>query len=159
MTPATSQRQLRDDELLITHEFAAPRALVWRIWEDVEHVRRWWGPEGFTVLSLESDFRPGGAWRCHMHSDTYGHSWSSGHYREIEKPGRIVLTFAWEQDSGEPTETIATVTFEDRGDKTIQQFHQTPFSSVENRDGHARGWTGHFNKEGAYAEALAREEN
>jgi uncharacterized protein YndB with AHSA1/START domain len=158
MTARTDPRRIADDELLITREFDAPLALVWRLWEDVEQARRWYGPEGFAVLDLDIDFRPGGAWRCHMHSDAYGHSWSSGHYREIERHRRIVHTFAWEQGSGETTETLVTVTFEQRDGRTIQHFHQTSFSSVDYRDGHVAGWNSQFNKEQAYVEGLAKGE-
>ena len=159
MTTATSARKLRDDELFITREFDAPRALVWRMWEDEDHRRRWWGPEGFAILSLESDFRVGGAWRVHMHSDAYnGGGWSAGVYREIEKPHRIVFTFAWGEGSGETIETLVTVTLEERDGKTFQHFHQTPFSSVESRDSHVGGWNSLFNKEAAYAKAMAKGE-
>jgi len=158
MATAAGVPKLRDDELLITRAFNAPRALVWRMWEDEDHRRRWWGPEGFAVLSLESDFRPGGLWRVHMRSDSYGESWSSGVYREIRKPDRIVFTFAWEEGFGEPTETLVTVTLEERDGKTIQHFHQAPFRSVEIRDGHVGGWNSLFNRQAAYAAAMPKGE-
>ena len=150
--------KLGDDELLITREFDAPLALVWRIWEDPDHMIRWWGPEGFTCTSLDVDFRPGGAWRIAMVSDAYGESRSGGRFREIEKGKRIVFTFAWDESSGEGNETTITVTFEERDGKTIQRFHQAPFTSVESRDSHVGGWNSLFNKEQAYAEDLARRE-
>jgi len=159
MAPPIEARKLRDDELLITRTFNAPLALVWRMWEDEDHMRRWWGPEGFSILSLTSDFRPGGAWRCRMTSDAYGEGRSGGTYSEIEKEKRIVFSFAWEEDLGDPTLTTVTVTFEERGGKTIQHFHQTPFATPEYRDGHVAGWNSLFNKEEAYAERLARGEN
>jgi uncharacterized protein YndB with AHSA1/START domain len=147
---------LRDDELLITRTFKAPLSLVWRMWEDEDHMRHWWGPEGFTVLSLAADFRVGGAWRVHMMSKQWGESWSGGAFREIEPRQRIVFTFAWDEGSGETTETLVTVTFEEAdGVTTLQHFHQTPFSSVESRDGHVAGWNSLFNKEEIYAAALA----
>ena len=157
MTAQTSARRVGDDELLVTREFDAPLPLVWRLWEDREHMRRWWGPEGFSVLSLDSDFRAGGAWRVHMTSADWGESRSGGTFREIERHKRIVFTFAWDESLGDPTETMVTVTFEERGARTVQHFHQTPFRSVEYRDGHIAGWNSLFNKEQAYAERLARE--
>jgi len=40
---AGTEPQRRDDELFITREFAAPLSLVWRLWEDRNHMRRcWW---------------------------------------------------------------------------------------------------------------------
>jgi uncharacterized protein YndB with AHSA1/START domain len=158
MTAQTSARKIPDDELLIERVFNAPLALVWRMWEDRDRMIQWWGPEGFTCTSLDADFRPGGAWRVRMVSDAYGTSWSGGTFREIEKGKRIVFTFAWEEGSGETNEMLTTVTFEEKDGKTVQSFHQAPFTSVASRDGHVAGWNSLFNKEAAYAERLAQGE-
>jgi uncharacterized protein YndB with AHSA1/START domain len=163
MTAPTSARnlaknELADDELLITRIFDAPLALVWRMWEDRDQMFQWWCPECFTCTSLDVDFRPGGTWRVHMVSDVYGESWSGGKYREIERGKRIVFTFAWEEGSGEVNEVLTTVTFEEEDGRTVQSFHQAPFTSVASRDGHVGGWNSLFNKEQAYAERLAKGE-
>src|SRR6186713_2373241 len=75
MAGRASPSAVRDDELLITRTFDAPVALVWRLWEERDHMIRWWGPEGFTCTSVDLDFRPGGRWRISMVSDAYGESW------------------------------------------------------------------------------------
>jgi uncharacterized protein YndB with AHSA1/START domain len=147
-----------DNELLITREFAAPLSLVWRLWEDPDHMRRWWGPEAFRVLELEADFRPGGKWRVHMTNAQLGESFSHGEFKSIRPHQEIIFSFAWEEGSGETTQTLVTVTFEEADGVTRQRFHQTPFSSVEYRDGHIAGWNSLFNKEQRYAEAMARGE-
>ena len=59
-------RDIRDDELMIEREFDAPLALVYRLWEDRDHMLRWWGPEEFTVLELDWDLTPGRPWRGAM---------------------------------------------------------------------------------------------
>jgi uncharacterized protein YndB with AHSA1/START domain len=149
---------MRDDELFITREFAAPLALVWRLWEDRDHMRRWWGPEAFRVVTLDSDFRPGGKWRVHMTNPDSGESLSHGEFRSIVPRKTIVFTFAWDEGSGETTETLVTVTFAETNNMTLQHFHQAPFSSVAYRDGHIVGWNSLFNKQQRYTEALARGE-
>lgn len=156
MNTRTESRPMRDDELLITREFAAPLSLVWRLWEDRDHMRRWWGPEAFHVVSLDADFRPGGKWRVHMTNRQYGESHSHGEFKSITPGQEIVFSFAWDEGSGDPTETLVTVTFDEKDGVTHQHFHQTPFSSVQNRDSHIVGWNSLFNKEQRYAEALAR---
>jgi len=156
MAPAGKTEALRDDELLITRSFRAPLRLVWRMWEDEDHMRRWWGPEGFHIVNLATDFRPGGKWRVHMHSAQYGEGWSGGEFRQIEPKHRIVFTFAWEEGTGETTQTLVTVDFTEADGVTTQSFHQTPFSSVASRDSHVLGWNSLFNKEATYAEALGR---
>jgi uncharacterized protein YndB with AHSA1/START domain len=154
MAPKTEA--LRDDELLITRTFDAPLSLVWRLWEERDHWSRWQGPENFSINHVDHDFRVGGAWRTGMHSAAYGQSYSRGKFLEIVPRERIVMSFAWEEGSGETTLTTITVTFEEEDGKTVQRFHQTPFSTRDYRDGHVGGWNSQFNKEQRYAEALAR---
>lgn len=151
----SSPAKLRDDELLIEREFDAPVELVFRLWASRDHAIRWWGPEKFTTLELEMDFRPGGKWRATMASKQYGISRMSGAYREIQPNRKIAFTFAWSEDSGDPSETLVTVTFEERNGKTVQTFHQTPFSSVASRDNHIGGWNSFINKQQLYAENFA----
>jgi uncharacterized protein YndB with AHSA1/START domain len=148
-----------DDELRITRTFDAPVALVFRIWEDREHMIRWWGPKNFTCTALELDFRPGGAWRACIVSDAYGENWMGGRFREIERDKRIVFTFAWEDGRDQPgVQTLVTVTFAEKDGRTVQTFHQAPFRHVEARDSHIEGWNECFDGETAYVEALAKGE-
>ena len=88
-TAMTAQAEARtaDDELLITRAFDAPVSLVFRLWEEREHMIRWWGPKDFTCTELELDFRPGGAWRACIVSERYGESWMGGQYpRDRARP-------------------------------------------------------------------------
>lgn len=158
MTAHIDPSKLRDDELLIVRTFNAPVALVFRIWEERDHMIRWLGPTDFTCTHLDMDFRPGGKWRACIVSEQYGENWMGGEYREIEKNKRIVYSFAWDCSPDEPgMKTLVTVTFRDEDGKTVQSFHQTPFKSVESRDSHVGGWNESFDREQAYAENLARE--
>jgi hypothetical protein len=43
-----------------------------------------------------------------------------------------------------------TVTFAEEGEKTRMTFKQTPFRSVDERDGHEGGWSGAFDKLASY---------
>jgi uncharacterized protein YndB with AHSA1/START domain len=151
----TEAIQVRDDELFIERVFQAPVPLVWRLWEEPEHMIRWWGPEGFTATDLDVDFRPGGLWRIGMTSAAYPKSWSHGQFRTIEQDRLIQFIFAWDEGSGDPTETLITVKFIPEGDGTRQTFHQAPFASIEARDSHIQGWNSLFNKLQAHAEQRA----
>lgn len=144
-----------DDELLIERAFDAPLNLVFRLWEDRDHVLRWWGPEGFTTVELDWALTPGRPWHGAMVSKQYGVSKFSGVIREVEKNRRIVFTFRWDEDSGEHLNTVVNVTFAERDGRTIQTFHQTPFASVASRDSHVGGWNSLFNKQQIYVENVA----
>lgn len=146
---------IRDDELLIEREFDAPVALVFRLWEDRNHMLRWWGPEEFTTIELDWKLTPGRPWRGTMTSKQYGLSNFGGTIREVERNRRIVFSFQWDEDSGRDRDTVVTVTFSERDGKTVQTFHQTPFSSVAIRDSHLGGWNSLFNKQQVYVENIA----
>ncbi|MBV8359347.1 MAG: SRPBCC domain-containing protein [Deltaproteobacteria bacterium] len=53
-------------ELVITRIFNAPRELVFEVFTDPEHLIKWWGPHGCTVISCEADPRAGGTWCISM---------------------------------------------------------------------------------------------
>src|SRR5262249_14127236 len=57
-----------DRELVITRLFDAPRELVFDVFTHPEHLMKWWGPHGCTVIACEADPRPGGTWRISMRS-------------------------------------------------------------------------------------------
>jgi len=53
-------------ELILTHIFDAPRALVFEAFTNPELLMKWWGPHGCTVISCEADPRAGGTWCISM---------------------------------------------------------------------------------------------
>lgn len=151
---------VRDDELLIERTFDAPVALVYRLWEDRDHVLRWWGPEGFTTVELDWELVPGRPWRGAMVSRSFGVTRFTGVIRAAERDRSIVFTFQWDGDSRLDRDTLVTVSFAERDGRTLQTFHQAPFSSVAIRDDHVGGWNSLFNKQQIYVEniAIAEEE-
>lgn len=146
---------LPDDELFLVRAFDALVPLVFRLWEDIHHRVRWWGPKDFTCRHFEQDFRPGGAWRACIHSEKTGESWHGGVFQTIERDRRIVFTFKWDSGPAANVDTVVTVTFAEENGVTIQTFHQTPFTSVERRDSHVVGWSQLLDCEQSYVESLA----
>jgi hypothetical protein len=56
-----------DREITATRLFDAPRDLVWKAFTELEHIEKWWGPDGFTTTTYAREVRPGGVWRFVMH--------------------------------------------------------------------------------------------
>jgi uncharacterized protein YndB with AHSA1/START domain len=159
MTSQIESGKVGSNELLLVRTFNAPVSLVFSIWADAEHMKRWLGPHEFTCTSCEMDFRPGGKWRAGIESVAYGVSFMGGVYREIEKDKRIVYTFAWEDGRDQPgVETIVTVTFSEQDGRTVQTFHQAPFIHEEARNSHVGGWSQVFEKEDVYLQDLRKGE-
>jgi len=143
MTPRTSPiAEPAERVLVITRVLDAPRSLVFKVWTQPEHLVRWWGPRDFTTPSCKMDVRAGGAYRTCIRSPEGKDYWMRGVYREIVEPERLVFTFAWEDEEGQPShETLVTVTFAEHDGKTKLTFQQAIFESVAERDSHREGWT------------------
>jgi len=108
----------KDDQILITREFDAPRHLVYRAWTEPDLVRRWWAGRRGEVTSAEIDLRVGGAWRYVMIAHG-GHEVAfHGEFREIVPSERIVSTEVYEgAPEGEPA--VNLITFTEAGDRTV----------------------------------------
>jgi len=85
-----------DTTILITREFDAPAALVYRAWTTPELVKRWWSGERGEVTSVEIDLRVGGTWRYVMVAHGGFEVAFHGEYRELVPDERIVSTEVFE---------------------------------------------------------------
>ena len=85
-----------DEQILITREFAAPPALVYRAWTTPELVKRWWSGLRGDVTSVEIDLRVGGRWRYVMTANEGFEVAFHGEFREVAAPERLVNTEAFE---------------------------------------------------------------
>lgn len=151
------------NELVITRIFDAPRRLVWRVWTDPEHVKRWWGPKGFTSPVCKIDFRVGGAYLYCMRSPEGKDYWSTGVYREIVEPERIVASDSFADEKGTvvpashygmpgdfPLECQVTATFEEHQGKTRFTLRHAGLPSGTQSEMAGAGWNESFDKLAAH---------
>ena len=103
----------RDRELVLSRLLNAPRELVFKVWTDPDHIKNWWGPNGFTSTIHKMDVKPGGEWNLVMHGPDGADYKNKSIFKEIVKPERIV----YDHVSG--PKFIATVTFTEVGRKTL----------------------------------------
>ena len=143
--PAASPQELEERTLVLSRVFDAPRALVFKVWTQPEHLARWWGPRNYIVISYKADVCVDGSFRFGVRSPENTEHWAHGTYREIVPPERLVFTTAWEHPDGSPKhETLVTLTFAEQGEKTKLTLKQTQFESVTSRDLHRGGWSSTF---------------
>ncbi|MGM0881273.1 MAG: SRPBCC domain-containing protein [Bacillota bacterium] len=127
--------------LILERIFNAPRALVFKAFSDAEHLKRWWGPRGWTLTVCNIDFRPGGIWHYCMkcvdenQKDFYGfESWGKSEYHEIVENERIVHTDWFSDAEGNIAEgipgSLITNIFEDHEGKT-RLVCRSEYASVE----------------------------
>ncbi|CAN5890379.1 SRPBCC family protein [soil metagenome] len=122
----------------LSRTFAAPRELVFAAFSQCEHLKHWWGPQGWSLPVCDMDFRVGGTWfYCMRGQDQDGKPMDScgkSTYEAIEAPEKIVYTDAFVDKEGNslantPTMHI-TVTFEAVDGKT-QVTSVTVFATPE----------------------------
>jgi uncharacterized protein YndB with AHSA1/START domain len=113
----TTVERTSDREFVVTRTFNAPARLVFEAWTKPELLKRWWAPKslGMSLLSCEADVRAGGTYRF-----VFGHGASEtmaffGRYLEVTPPSRLV----WTNEEGDGGEAVTTVTFEEKGGKTL----------------------------------------
>ena len=126
----------------------APRALVFEAFTKCEHLKRWMGPKNLTMVSCDTDLRPGGRYRFVFRAPDGNEVGFSGEFREVVRPERIVRTFVFEPiPDAAALETLELV--ESNGKTTIKT--TTLHKTVENRDGHVNS-----GMEGGMTEGYAR---
>lgn len=70
----------------ITRVFNAPRDTVYRAFTEIEQLKQWWGPKGFTMFHATLDLRPGGVFHYGLHTPTGQEMWGKWTYLEIRAP-------------------------------------------------------------------------
>jgi uncharacterized protein YndB with AHSA1/START domain len=102
-----------DREINVSRVLKAPIELVWEVWTDPEHIKNWWGPNGFTNTITKMEIKPGGEWDLIMHGPDGTDYKNKSVFKEIIKHKKIV----YEHVSS--PKFVATVEFESRGNTTF----------------------------------------
>jgi uncharacterized protein YndB with AHSA1/START domain len=87
----------------ISRMFDAPRELVFSLWSDANHLRRWWGPKGCSVGFCNMDLRPGGQLLYNLRMPDGEEMWGKFVYREILPPERLVFVNSFSDPQGSIT--------------------------------------------------------
>jgi uncharacterized protein YndB with AHSA1/START domain len=125
-------------ELLVTRTFNGTARIVFEAWTTPKLFKRWWAPKstGMTLLSCEMDVRAGGRYRLEFgHGDSKPMAFF-GRYIEVTPHSRLVWTND-ESDDG----AVTTVTFEEKGGKTLLVMHEL-YPSKETLDAVIAGMEG-----------------
>lgn len=143
----------RNDDLVVTRVFDAPRELVFEAWTQPEHLMRWWAPKNMITASCKVDLRPGGSFHYCMRAPDGMEIWGLGLYREIVAPERLVYTDMFADADGNPVppthygaspefpaETLVTITFAEQAGGTRVTLRQTVPPALKEREGMEQGW-------------------
>jgi uncharacterized protein YndB with AHSA1/START domain len=131
--------------LAIKRVLPAGRADVFRAFSAAE-LAKWWGPEGFTVPSLEWSPRVGDRYRIEMQPPEGDPFYLTGEFREVDPPARLGFTFVYEDPDPDDVENLVELSFRDLGESTEVVFAQGPFKTEPRLELHRSGWTDTFDR-------------
>jgi uncharacterized protein YndB with AHSA1/START domain len=106
-----------DRELRLTRLLNAPVELVWEVFTDPEHIKHWWGPNGFTNTITKMDVQPEGEWDLVMHGPDGTDYKNKSVFKEIVKHKKIVYEHV------SVPKFLTTIKFEERGKQTQISWH------------------------------------
>lgn len=116
-----------------SRELRAPRELVWATLTEPEHVRRWWGRKGSTLVVCDIDLRVGGAYRyVERRSDGSEYEFR-GEYTEIAPPDRLAFKQILELEPRRGSQSLITIRLSERGGVTTLA-GSVVFRTVKDRD-------------------------
>jgi uncharacterized protein YndB with AHSA1/START domain len=138
----------RSDGLALELHRALPAApsLVFDVFTDPNQLARWWGPEGFSIPSLEFDPRVGESYRIEMQPPEGYAFYLAGEIRMVDPPNRLAYTFRWEDPDPDDVETVVDLSFRGFGESTEVVLAQGPFKTEARRALHRDGWTDSFDQ-------------
>ena len=133
MKNRTTLERKSERELVVTRIVNGPARIVFEAWTRPELFKRWWVPKsiGMSLLSCEMDVRVGGKYRLvFSHPAAQKPMEFFGRYLEVTPHSRLV----WTNEEGGESGQVTTVTFEERGGKTLLVMHDL-YPSKEALDG------------------------
>lgn len=154
-----------EDAVVIERIFDAPVEIIWQMWTQPEHFKKWYGPNGFSVPVAEMDVRVGGKRLVCMEMQKPDGSmkmWTTGEHIEIVPNERLVYTESPADENGDvitmsgfdrPTTTEVTVLLEDLGGRTKMVMTH---AGVPADSGAGGGWEQAFDKLADHIETVIK---
>ena len=111
-----------EQEFVVERQFTAPRTLMFQVFTQPEHLKRWWAPRPYTIPVCTIDLQPGGIWHYCMRSPEGQDQWARSVYREIVPPEKLTYTTTFADEHANPIEGmpehLTTLVFMEEAGKT-----------------------------------------
>src|SRR5262245_15792478 len=79
----TYQKDMANNKMNVTREFAAPVPQVWKAWTEPDLLDQWWAPKPWKAETKKMDFREGGNWLYSMVGPDGTRHWARVDYKKI----------------------------------------------------------------------------
>ena len=138
----------------ITREYNAPLDRVWEQWTDPDLYKCWSAPKEYYTPFANFDLRIGGKYLSSMRGPDGKDIWSTGIYKEIIEPNRLVMTDSFADEHGNivpasyygmgdniPMEMEVEVSMEDLGGRTRLVLEHKGLPEGEILEQTRQGWS------------------
>ena len=134
--------------LNLTRFIRAPREKVFDAFATQAGLASWMGPRAMSLRSVTADPQVGGAWRVEMLARDGSMLIVGGHFKALERPGRVAYTWEWQgEKSPMPhVETLVEVTLTEKDGGTHLAMKHSGFPVAAARDAHNQGWDSTLNR-------------
>jgi uncharacterized protein YndB with AHSA1/START domain len=122
-------------EFVLKRRLAAPRALVWKVWTEPEHLLKWFSPVGMTMERCTMDLRVGGSFLYCLRLPDGSDMWGKWMFRHVAPPERLEWVHGFADAAGNrsrhpmaptwPLEMLCTVSFDERDGATELTLRKT----------------------------------
>jgi len=122
MNNRTTVERKSERELVVSRTFNGPARIVFEAWTKPELFKKWWVPKsmGMFLRSCEMDVRTGGKYHLEFGQDASNSMAFFGSYIEVIPNSRLV----WTNDEGGDGGSVTTVTFAEKGGRTLLVMHE-----------------------------------
>jgi uncharacterized protein YndB with AHSA1/START domain len=119
MKNRTTVERKSERELVVTRTVNGPARIVFEAWTKPELFKQWWVPKsmGMVLRSCEMTVRVGGKYRLEFEPDAMAFF---GTYLDVTPHSRLV----WTNEEGGDGGPVTTVSFEEKGGKTLLVMHE-----------------------------------
>ena len=159
---ATSKSETAAPEIVLTRLLDAPRARVFEVWTEAEHLAKWWGPAGLEMTPETLDLTPGGLFHYGMRAPNGQQMYGRFVYQEIVPPERLAFVSSFSDEKAGvtrhpmskswPLETLSVLTLAEFEGRTLLTLTGGPINCtaderatfLSNKDSVRQGFAGTF---------------
>lgn len=94
-------------KIMVTREFDAPVAEVWKSWTSSEILDTWWAPKPWKAETKKMDFRAGGMWLYAMVGPAGERHWSRADFETVDPGKSFTATDYFCDENGNKTDSAS----------------------------------------------------
>lgn len=114
----TISKDVANKKLIVSREFDAPLAQVWKAWTESSLLDQWWAPRPWKAVTKTMDFRDGGHWLYYMLGPDGTKQWCRADFKSIIPQKSFSLIDVFCNQEGETNTDFPKMDWENKFSET-----------------------------------------